>query len=47
MLRYDYEIIYKTGRDNVIANTLSIQYEDVGSILALPVPIPEWLEEVR
>jgi hypothetical protein len=44
MLGYDYEILYKKGRDNIVVNTLSRQYEDAGSLLTLSVPIPELLE---
>jgi hypothetical protein len=29
---YDYEIIYKKGKDNVVADALSRKYEDEGSI---------------
>lgn len=47
MLGYDYEIIYKRGRDNVIADALSRQYEDASSLLALYVPITRWLETTR
>ena len=43
MLGYDYEIIYKKVKDNVVANALSRQYEDEGSPLGLSVPIPDWL----
>jgi hypothetical protein len=45
MLGYDYEIIYKKGKDNVISDSLSHQYEDKGSLLALSTPIPDWLYE--
>ena len=44
MLGYDYKIIYKKGMDNVVADALSKQYEDMGSLLTLSVPIAEWLE---
>lgn len=42
MLGYDYEIIYKRGKDNVVANALSRQYGDEGSLLALSTPIPDY-----
>ena len=43
MLGYDYEIIYKKGKDNIGANALSRQYEDKASLLSLSVPILDWL----
>ena len=39
MLGYDYEMIYKKGKDNVIAYALSRKYEDEGSLLTLSAPI--------
>ena len=45
MLGYDYEIIYKKGKDNVMENPLSLQYEDDRSLLALSAPIPDWLSQ--
>ena len=47
MLGYDYGIIYKKGKDNVVGDALSRQYEDEGSLLVLSAPIPDWLEEAR
>lgn len=41
MLGYDYEIIYKKGKENVTSYSLSHQYEDARSLLSLLVPIPE------
>lgn len=38
MLGYDYEIIYKKVKNNVVADALSIKYEDEGSIFALSSP---------
>jgi hypothetical protein len=32
---YDYEIIYKKGKDNVVADALSRKYEDEGSFFSL------------
>jgi hypothetical protein len=46
MLGYDYEIIYKKGKDNVVADVLSRKYEDEGSLFALSLPVPNWIEEV-
>ena len=44
MLGYDYEIIYKKGRDNVVANALLHQFEDEGTLLSLSLPISYWIE---
>ena len=47
MLGYDYVIIYKKGKYNVVADALLRKYEDEGSLLALSPPISEWLEEAH
>jgi hypothetical protein len=44
---YDYEIIYKKGRDNVVADALSRKYEDEGSLFSLFFIVPDWLQAVR
>jgi hypothetical protein len=44
---YDYEIIYKKGKDNVVADALSRKYEDEGSIFSLSFIVPDWLQSVR
>jgi hypothetical protein len=33
---YDYDIIYNKGKDNVVADALSIKYEDEGSLFLSP-----------
>ena len=38
---YDYEIIYKTGKDNVVADALSQKYEDKGSLFSLSFIVPD------
>lgn len=47
MLGYDYEIIYKKGRENIVANALSRQFEEESTLFAISLPIPEWIEEAR
>jgi hypothetical protein len=44
---YDYEIIYKKAKDNVVVDALSIKYEDEGSLFSLSFIIPDWLQVVR
>jgi hypothetical protein len=44
---YDYEIIYKKGKDNVVAYALSQKYKDEGSLFSLSFIIPDWLQVVR
>jgi hypothetical protein len=44
---YDYEIIYKKGKDNVVEDELSQKYEDQGSLFSLSFIVPDWLEAVR
>jgi hypothetical protein len=44
---YDYEIIYKKGKNNVVADALSQKYEDQGSLFSLSFIVPDWLQVVR
>jgi hypothetical protein len=44
---YDYEIIYKKGKDNVMADALSRKYEDEGSLFSLSFIVPDWLQAMR
>jgi hypothetical protein len=43
---YNYEIIYKKGKDNVVADALSQKYEDEGSLFSLSFIVPDWLQAV-
>jgi hypothetical protein len=44
---YDYEIIYKKGKDNFVVDALSRKYEDEGSFFSLSFIVPDWLQAVR
>jgi hypothetical protein len=44
---YDYEIIYKKGKDNVVVYALSRKYEDEGSLFSLSFIVPNWLQVFR
>jgi hypothetical protein len=37
---YDYEIIYKKGKDNVVVDAFSRKYEDEGSLFSLFFIVP-------
>ena len=48
MLGYDFEIIYKKGKQNMVADALSIKYEDVEALLcSLSIIQPHWIVEAR
>jgi hypothetical protein len=44
---YDYEIIYKKGKDNVVVDALSRKYEDEGPLFSLSFIVPDWLQVVH
>ena len=45
---YDFEIIYKKGKKNVVADALSIKDEDVeASFCAISIIQLDWINEVR
>jgi hypothetical protein len=44
---YDYEIIYRKGKDNVVADALSQKYEYEGSLFSLSFIVLDWLQAVR
>jgi hypothetical protein len=43
LFEYDYEIIYKKGKYNVVVDALSWKYEDEGSIFSLSFIVLDWL----
>jgi len=48
MLGYDIEIIYKKGKQNVVANALSRKHEDIERFLyAISLPQFDWVEETK
>ena len=48
MLCYDFEIIYKKGKLNVVADALSRKNEEVEALLcALSIVQPDWITEAR
>ena len=48
MLGYDFEIIYKKGKQNVVADALSRKDEDVEVLLhAISILQPSWITEAR
>ena len=48
MLEYDFEIIYKKGKLNVVADALSRNDEDVEEFLcAISIIQPDWITEAR
>ena len=47
MLDYDFEIIYKKGKKNVVADVVSRKDEDVKALLcAISIMQPDWINEV-
>ena len=44
---YDYEVIYKKGKDNIVADALSRKYEDEGSLFSRSFIVPNWLQAMH
>ena len=44
---YDYEITYKKGKDNLVADAISCTFDDHASLSAISIPIPNWLQSVQ
>jgi hypothetical protein len=48
MLGYDFEIIYKKGKQNVVTDALSRKDEDIEAFLsAFSIIQPDWITEAR
>ena len=48
MLGYDFEIIYKKGKKNVVVDALSRKDEDEEALLcAISIIQPDWINEAR
>ena len=48
MLGYDFEIIYKEGKQNVVADSLSRKDEDVEALFcAISIIQLDWINEAR
>ena len=48
MLGYDFEIIYKKGKQNVVADVLLIKDEDVEALFyAISIIQQDWINEAR
>ena len=48
MLGYEFEIIYKKGKQNMVADALPRKYEDVEALLcAISIIQPDWIIEAR
>jgi hypothetical protein len=47
MLGYDYEIIYKKGKENVVMDPLFRKYEEEGSLFSLSFITFDWVNGIR
>jgi hypothetical protein len=47
MLGYNYQIIYKKIKDNIVVDALSRQHEEDESLFSLSLPVLNYIEEVR
>ena len=44
---YDYKITYKKGKENIVGDALSRTFDDHASLLAISMPIPNWLQYIQ
>ena len=47
LMGYDYEITYKQGKDNLVADALSHTFDYHISLSTISMPIPNWLQSVQ
>ena len=48
MFGYDFEIIYKKGKQNIVVDALSRKDEDVEALLyAISIIQPDWIAEAK
>jgi hypothetical protein len=43
MQSYDFEVIYKNGRNNIVADALSRQHVDTPHVYAIYAPLSTWI----
>lgn len=46
LLGYDYEIVYRKGLENMVADALSCKFEEPTTLQAISPSIPQWLEQL-
>jgi hypothetical protein len=44
---YDYEIVCKKGKENVVVDSLSMKYEEEGSLFSLSFIVIDWFPNVQ
>ena len=43
---YDFQVEYRKGAENVVANTLS-RKEEKAKLAAISTPVPRWLDTIK
>ena len=44
---FDFDILYKKGKENRVANNLSRKHESDTSLCAISIVVPKWISEVQ
>lgn len=47
LLGYDFEIAYRSGQENKVADALSRKFEDQVLALAITFQVPDWVEQLK